>query len=81
MTIDPRTATNEEFHQWVVQLGADLADPVEGFFGPESMMWQVSGELALYFAGMRALLLQIEGAGEHEHATHHVARTRCRSGS
>jgi uncharacterized protein (DUF2236 family) len=47
------------------------ADPVEGFFGPQSEAWKINREGVLYFGGMRALLMQIahpkvaQGVAEH----------------
>ncbi|MEM7532833.1 MAG: oxygenase MpaB family protein [Chloroflexota bacterium] len=34
-------------------------DPVLGFFGPESVSWQVARERFLYLAGIRTLLMQV----------------------
>src|SRR4249919_166286 len=47
------------------------ADPVLGFYGPESMMWRINREAVLLGAGPAALLLQIShpavarGVAEH----------------
>ncbi len=47
------------------------ADPVEGFFGPDSAAWKINREGVLYFGGMRALLMQIahpkvaQGVADH----------------
>jgi len=49
----------------------DHADPVAGFFGPESLTWRINRETAVYLGGMRALLMQIahpkvaQGVADH----------------
>jgi uncharacterized protein (DUF2236 family) len=49
----------------------DHADPVAGFFGPDSLTWRVNRETAVYLGGMRALLMQIahpkvaQGVADH----------------
>jgi uncharacterized protein (DUF2236 family) len=40
-------------------MAAGLPDPDAGFFGPGSMVWRINGELVVYLAGPRALLLQL----------------------
>jgi len=40
-------------------LVADVDDPVEGFFGPGTMMWRVGRETALFLGGMTCILLQL----------------------
>jgi uncharacterized protein (DUF2236 family) len=47
--------------------------PGEGFFSPDTMMWQVNREMALLLAGGRALLMQLAhpkvaaGVADHSH--------------
>ena len=49
------------------------ADPVLGFYGPDSMMWRINREAVLLGAGPAALLLQVAhplvAAGVAEHST------------
>ena len=49
------------------------ADPLLGFYGPDSMMWKINREAVLLGAGPAALLLQIAhpsvAAGVAEHST------------
>lgn len=40
-------------------LVADVDDPVEGFFGPGTMMWRVARETGLFLSGMTCILLQL----------------------
>nr|WP_290665521.1 oxygenase MpaB family protein [Ardenticatena sp.] len=47
------------------------ADPVHGFFGPESITWQINRENVIYLSGMRALLLQIAHPAVAEGVAHH----------
>ncbi|MDP6944513.1 MAG: oxygenase MpaB family protein, partial [Myxococcota bacterium] len=60
-----------EFERWLEALNQRPGDPVEGFFGPQSLIWQVNRELVLYVAGPRALLLQMahplvaQGVADH----------------
>jgi uncharacterized protein (DUF2236 family) len=50
----------------------DVDDPVEGFFGPGSIVWRVNKENTQGFGGMTAVLLQIAhpkvGAGVDDHS-------------
>jgi len=52
-------------------MDARRADPVLGFYGPDSMMWRINREAVLLGAGPTALLLQIahplvaEGVAQH----------------
>lgn len=52
-------------------MGRFVADPVLGFYGPDSQMWRINGEAVLLGAGPAALLLQIahpliaEGVAAH----------------
>lgn len=40
-------------------LVAAVDDPVEGFFGPGTMMWRVARETGLFLSGMTCILLQL----------------------
>src|SRR3954453_10695156 len=47
------------------------ADPLLGFYGPESMMWRINREAVLLGAGPAALLLQIAHPLVAEGVSHH----------
>jgi uncharacterized protein (DUF2236 family) len=55
----------------VMVVDAVAADPVDGFYGPDSQMWRINREAVLLAAGPAALLLQIahplvaEGVAAH----------------
>ena len=51
------------FREHLQTLAAEKSDPVAGFFGPNSLTWQISRERALYLGGMRALLMQVAAPG------------------
>ena len=65
------TEEDPAFDHWDIEVDtadppADLAplvaaveDPVEGFFGPGTMMWRVGRETALFLGGMTCILLQL----------------------
>ena len=70
----PVSAVTDEdpaFDHWNIEVDtsdppADLAplvaavdDPVEGLFGPGTMMWRVGRETALFLGGMTCILLQL----------------------
>ena len=61
------------FHDYLCALGDEVVDPVKGFFGPESSVWQINREAVLLLGGMRALLMQIahpkvaQGVADHSH--------------
>lgn len=52
-------------------MGPARADPLLGFYGPDSMMWRINREVVLLGAGPAALLLQVghplvaEGVAQH----------------
>ena len=51
-----------EFERALARLQADPAlpaDPVAGFFGPGSALWQINSEAAIFLGAGRALLLQL----------------------
>jgi uncharacterized protein (DUF2236 family) len=50
---------------------ARRADPVLGFYGPESMMWRINREAVLLGAGPAALLLQVAHPLIAEGVAHH----------
>ncbi|MEX2547955.1 MAG: oxygenase MpaB family protein [Chloroflexota bacterium] len=50
---------------------APRADPVLGFYGPDSMMWRINREAVLLGAGPTALLLQIAHPLVAEGVAHH----------
>jgi uncharacterized protein (DUF2236 family) len=63
--------STQEFQTWLEELSRKQGDPIQGFFGPQSLVWQVNQELALHIAGPRALLLQLahpmvaQGVADH----------------
>ena len=63
--------STKEYQQWLLELSRRQGDPVQGFFGPKSLVWQVNQELILHIAGPRALLLQMahpmvaQGVADH----------------
>jgi uncharacterized protein (DUF2236 family) len=69
-----------EFLAYLRDLG-EQADPQAGFFGPDSLVWQISREPVLLLFGMRALLLQIahpyvaQGVADHsDYRSHPLGR-------
>ena len=50
---------------------APRADPLLGFYGPDSMMWRINREAVLLGAGPTALLLQIAHPLVAEGVAHH----------
>ena len=61
-------AKDSEFHRYLRRLGEHV-DPEAGFFGPNSLVWEISREPVLLLFGMRALLMQIA----HPHVAQAVA--------
>lgn len=65
------TNSTRFFYDYLCALGDEVADPVKGFFGPESSVWQINREAVLMLGGMRALLMQIahpkvaQGVADH----------------
>jgi len=65
-----RNEEQSEFLAYLRKLGEHV-DPQAGFFGPDSVVWQISREPVLLLFGMRALLLQIahpyvaQGVADH----------------
>ncbi len=61
----------KEYEAFLRTLAESVRNPTCGFFGPDSMAWQVNGELALGFGVLRALFMQVahpkvaQGVGEH----------------
>ncbi len=51
------------FREHLQTLADEKSDPVAGFFGPDSITWEISRERALYLGGMRALLMQVAAPG------------------
>lgn len=43
----------------IVSLMSEVDDPDEGFFGPDSMMWELGQENILFLAGVAPILLQV----------------------
>ena len=60
----------KDFHHYLQKLAEQAGDLV-GFFGPDSMIWQISREPVLLLFGIRALLLQMahpsvaQGVADH----------------
>lgn len=51
--------TPRQFEAYLQRLAAKLANPNEGFFGPASVLWQVTREPVIYLDSIRVLLMQI----------------------
>ncbi len=69
--MDPRSVSTDEFRHYLESLADEHAHPDHGFFGPGSISWRVSGELAVYLGGVRAILMQVanpkvaQGVADH----------------
>ncbi|HEY7790205.1 MAG TPA: oxygenase MpaB family protein [Vicinamibacterales bacterium] len=60
MTKDgPRLVGPSEFEQALAELHAATLDPQAGLFGPQSMLWRVDQDAAIFLGAGRALLLQL----------------------
>ncbi len=63
--------TPAHFHASLQQLAAQRADPAYGFFGPQTLVWQVNRERINYLGGLRAILMQLahpavaQGVADH----------------
>ena len=55
----PRFINETEFRGWVEHALHRSIKPVEGIYGPNSMMWQMNRETIGFFGGGRAALLQL----------------------
>ncbi|MCB9135568.1 MAG: DUF2236 domain-containing protein [Anaerolineales bacterium] len=61
----------QAFYQSIQQLSAQRADPTYGFFGPQTLVWQVNRERINYLGGLRAILMQLahpavaQGVADH----------------
>ena len=51
--------TRGDLERHIRELGAEIADPRSGIYGPESTSWTVDKEAILFLAGGRAVLLQL----------------------
>ena len=69
--METQNYTVQEFRRHLQQLTADRADPRWGFFGPETIVWQVNRERINYLGGLRAILMQLahpavaQGVADH----------------
>lgn len=67
----PMTSSPHSFYQSLQQLAAQRADPAHGFFGPQTLVWQVNRERISYLGGLRAILMQLahpavaQGVADH----------------
>ena len=57
--MEPNFRSIDEFSAHLTELGAQVAEPTQGFFGPDSLSWTINEEALLLLGGMRALLMQI----------------------
>lgn len=66
-----RMSNPQAFYQSIQQLSAQSADPTYGFFGPQTLVWQVNRERINYLGGLRAILMQLahpavaQGVADH----------------
>ncbi|NUM44484.1 MAG: DUF2236 domain-containing protein [Anaerolineales bacterium] len=64
-------STPQAFYHSIQQLAAQRADPDHGFFGPQTLVWQVNRERINYLGGLRAILMQLahpavaQGVADH----------------
>ncbi len=56
---EPCQLDDDGFGSYLARLRSLCPRPEVGFFGPESVAWQVNREAALYLGGLRALLMQV----------------------
>ncbi|MDX1384415.1 MAG: oxygenase MpaB family protein [Thermoanaerobaculia bacterium] len=63
----------EELERRLADLGAEVGDPAAGLFGPESALWRVNREAALFLGGGRAALLQVAHPAVAQAIAHHSA--------
>ena len=67
--------TVAEHRQYLKQLAAQVENPAAGFFGPDSVAWRISREMALGLVVLRALLMQVahakvaQGVADHSDFT------------
>lgn len=54
-----KTQDDARFDECLAEVYAHACGEVEGVFGPDSMMWRICGEPALFLGGLRALILQL----------------------
>ena len=57
--MEPNFRSIEEFNAHLTNLGNLIAEPDQGFFGPDSLSWTINEEALLLLGGMRTLLMQI----------------------
>jgi uncharacterized protein (DUF2236 family) len=67
-----RRLDTEVFHRNLEEVRRRAVGPVEGLYGPQSLIWETLREAAVLAGGGRALLLQIAhpavAAGVHQHS-------------
>jgi len=56
---DSIAAADDAFERSLEAIRGVSADPLEGLFGPRSMLWRIDREAALFLGAGRALLLQL----------------------
>lgn len=67
----PAPISSTEFERRLNSLANRVADPVAGFFGPQSITWRINRDSVTYIGGLRALLMQIahpkvaQGVADH----------------
>jgi len=59
MHASPDFVTANQFHVRLREAAGLSSDPVMGLFGPDSMMWRVARQSALFLGGWRAALLEL----------------------
>lgn len=68
----PRSVGSDDLECLLAELRATVPDPEAGLFGPQSLIWRVDREAALFLGAGRALLLQLAhpwvAAGIAEHS-------------
>ena len=69
----PMQPSPARFHAHLQELATQRADPAHGFFGPQTLVWQVNRERINYLGGLRAILMQLahpavaQGVADHSH--------------
>ena len=57
--MDTAHATSEQFAAYLDNLAEGNTSQIAGFFGPQSITWEIDREAILFFGSFRALLMQI----------------------
>jgi uncharacterized protein (DUF2236 family) len=59
LSVSGEVVETQAFLERIAAMGAAVADPRRGFFGPGSISWMINREPILHIAGPRALLMQL----------------------